>query len=74
MMIVALLMRPWIMMMRELNAEPKVLADDVMIIAKGTRMIKRLARSLNGTHTDLHDMGAKNSTCEVLQLCNHADS
>ena len=34
MMIVALLMRPWIMMMKEMNVEPKVLADDVMIIAK----------------------------------------
>ena len=59
MMIVALLMRPWIMLMKELNVEPKVLADDAMIIAKGSRMIKRLARALNGTHSYLHGMGAK---------------
>lgn len=35
MMIVALLMRPWIMLAKEMNVEPKVLADDAMIIAKG---------------------------------------
>ena len=44
MMIVALMMRPWIMLMKEMNVDPKVLADDAMIIAKGIRMIKRLAR------------------------------
>lgn len=59
MMIVALIMRPWLQKTKELNVEPKVLADDVLIIATGARMIKRLARAIDATHEFLHDLGAK---------------
>lgn len=46
-------------MAKELNVEPKVLADDVMAIARGTRMLRRLASALRATHCHLQDMGAK---------------
>ena len=59
MMIAALVLRAWVQMTKELNLEPKVLADDVMIIARGTRMLRRLARALRATHCFLQDMGAK---------------
>lgn len=59
MMIVALIMRPWLQLMKEMNVDLKVLADDVIIIAKATRMIKRLAGMINATHAYLHDLGPK---------------
>ena len=57
MMIVALLMRPWIFKMKEQKVEPKVLADDVCIIAKGKAMVARLAKALEMTHEYCHDFG-----------------
>lgn len=39
-------------------SSPKVLADDAMVTAKGSRVIKRLARTLHSTHVYLHNMGA----------------
>lgn len=35
MMFVALLMRPWIILMKSLQVQPKVLADDVFLLASG---------------------------------------
>ena len=47
------------MLIKKINVGPKVLVDDALVIAKGSRMIKRLARALNSTHSYLHNMGAK---------------
>ena len=55
MMSVAVLMRAWVKVAKELDVEPKVLADDVIVIAKGTRMLKRLARALTATHHYLQE-------------------
>ncbi len=59
MMIVAVIMRPWLRMVKEMNVQPKVLADDVLIIAQGKGMLSKLANTLNATHVFLQDMGAK---------------
>ena len=56
-MLVALIMRPWLRKAKEPNVEPKVFADDVLIIATGARMFKRLARALDETHAYLNDRG-----------------
>ena len=37
--LIALLMRPWIMLMRECGAEPRVLADDVFDVIEGVEAI-----------------------------------
>ena len=60
MMMVALIMRPWIFLMRAMGgAQFFILADDVLIIATGTRMIGMFARALNATHKYLQAMGQK---------------
>ena len=51
MQIVALLMRPWILLMRCMHVVPKVLADDVLIVAQGRRMLAMFAHALHATHT-----------------------
>jgi len=38
-----------------------LLADDVLIVSEGSRMVGKLARALNQTHEYLHDMGATNA-------------
>lgn len=59
MMVVALMMRPWILMVRCMGMQPRVLADDVLMIARGPSMLSKFAAALNATHGYLHAMGAK---------------
>ena len=59
MMIVALLMRPWLVLIKSMHVEPKVLADDVCIIAKGRRIISKPAKALEATHEYCQDFGAR---------------
>ena len=59
MMVVALLMRPWVLMAGHMGAVARVLADDVMIIAKGRRMLSIFANVLHATHQFLRSMGSK---------------
>ena len=57
---VALIMRPWILTMRKYaGISCYILADDVLIIGTGMKMLTRFARALNATHKYLHHMGAK---------------
>ena len=59
MMVVALLMRPWLVMMKMMHIMPRVLADDVLLMAKGRDMLAQFARALNATHDYLHAMGPR---------------
>ena len=60
MLMVALIMRPWIIIMRKITGvSAYILADDVLVIATGEDMVKNLAEAINKTHSYLHDMGAK---------------
>ena len=60
MMYVALIMRPWIILMRVIpGIQVFILADDVLILATGKTMIGQLAEAINRTHQYLHEMGAK---------------
>ena len=53
-------MRPWLIMMRTISGITcYILADDVLIIATGRRMIGQLAEALNKTHEYLNCMGAR---------------
>ena len=72
MMIMALIMRPWLQKTKELNVEPKVLADDVLIIATGSRIIKRLARAIDAAHEFLPDLGAKVAPCNCFNFASNA--
>ena len=58
--VVAMLMRPWIIMMRTIpGVRCFILADDLLIMAKGMHMIRAAADALNCTHEFLKDMGAR---------------
>ena len=59
MMFVALIMRPWVLMMQTFDVRPRVLVDDALIMAIGTDMLRRLAVALNATHVYLQDMGTR---------------
>ena len=56
---VALIMRPWISIMRKLTGPScYILADDVLIIGTGMKMLTKFAGALHATHKYLHRMGA----------------
>ena len=61
MMIVALIMRPWIGIIRALggNVSCYILADDVLVITKGKDMASKLADAINSTHLYLQRMRAR---------------
>ena len=69
-MLVALIMRPWIMIMRAAGMKATVLADDVLIVSAGNHMVGKLARALNMTHEYLHDMGAKIAPTKTFNFSN----
>ena len=60
MMMTAIIMRPWIKLMRNIvQVECFILADDVLIIAKGQQMITHFVQALNLTHAYLQAMDAR---------------
>ena len=56
---VALIMRPWCLLMRKSGGvRSYVLADDVLIVATGSDTASNFAKALDTTHEYLHHMGA----------------
>ena len=58
MMLVALLMRPWMLQMTAVAVVPRILADDLQIFSSGTRRLENLAYAFDLTHKHMEDMGA----------------
>ena len=59
MMLIALLLRPWVLKMRSLAAFPRVLADDIQLLATGPKHFETFEYAFSKTHTNLDDMGAQ---------------
>ena len=59
MMVVALLLRPWLLQMRSLGMQPRILADDLQVISTGSRHLERFEHAYSKTHEHLEDMGAR---------------
>ena len=59
MMIVALIMKPWILEMRRLGARGRILADDIFVAATGIRHRELFIAGYQETHEYLERMGAK---------------
>ena len=59
MMVVALIMRPWILEMRRLGAKGRVLADDILVTVTGGDHCRFFKVAYDETHRYLHRMGAK---------------
>ena len=58
MMFTALLMRPWIMLMRNNEVTPRVLADDLYVTAFGQSHASKFVKAIDLTHQYINDMGA----------------
>ena len=58
MMVVALIMRPWAMLMHSCGVLCYLLADDVLILAHGPQMLDKFVNALDATHSYLQQMGA----------------
>ena len=57
---VALIMRPWITVMKAIPMiKAYILADDVLMMATGDLMTDHLAKAIDKTHAYLHDLGAR---------------
>ena len=59
MMIVALLLRGWILEMREMGLLPRVLADDLQIVATGEDHLAACEKGFDATHKHFEEMGAR---------------
>ena len=59
MMLVAFIMRPWIMIMREIGTIPRVLADDILILVLGPEHAAKLKQAYDVSHQYLKAMGAQ---------------
>ena len=59
MMVTALLLRPWIAQMREMGIRPRVLADDLQLVAVGDNHLQDYTQAMDVTHRHLQEMGAR---------------
>ena len=72
MMIVALIMRPWVMRMRcYIGVACYILADDVLITAAGEQMYNSFVSALNDTHDYLQQMGARIAPEKSFNFASH---
>ena len=56
---VAIIMRPWIMMMLEAKVTPRVLADDLLITTEGVGHLSRVVNTVALSFKYFEDIGAK---------------
>ena len=59
MMLVALYTRPRLSLMESSGVEGRVLADDILILAGGRKMLRRFGKALHLTHEYMEDAGAR---------------
>ena len=62
MMLVALLMRPWMLVMPHNNVTPRTLADDLLFISHGHDHLQQTITATDATHDYLRCIGAKVAT------------
>ena len=72
MMFIALLKRPWTVAMDTMNAVPRILADDLMILTHGTQHLIKMQEALNFTHQFLQDMGATVAPKKSFVFCSNS--
>ncbi len=59
MMITSLLLRAWVVQMREMKVKARILADDLQLLCKGRQHLRRFEEGFDATHKHLQDLGAK---------------
>ena len=68
MMVTSLLLRPWIAQMASIGAIPRVLADDLQVMAYGDDSLQKYVTAADLTHKHLQDMGAKVSAGKCINF------
>lgn len=61
MMLIALVMRPWVVLMEQMDTVPWILADDILLLVKGEskEIPGTFTNAMHVTHLYLYDMGPK---------------
>ena len=58
MMVTSLLLRAWVEQMRAIEVKPRILADDLQLMAMGEGHLERFKMGFDLTHIHLEDLGA----------------
>ena len=56
---IAFMLRPWIGVIKEIGAKPRILADDIMVWEDGTNQEEIFRRAYDATFNYIEDMGGK---------------
>ena len=72
MMVVALLTRAWVIQMQRAAVEPRVLADDLLIMATVEDSLSLFVFPYNATHKHVEDMGANVAPKKLLTFSSNA--
>ena len=64
--LVDLLMRPWMLLMKSMNAVARTLADDLLLFVTGTNHTDTTIQATDTAHTYLRTMGARVATSKNL--------
>ena len=69
MLFIALLLRPWHILLASLSRIPRALADDLLILAAGPHALTFFERAFNASCNFLHDMGNRiaGQKCKISQ-------
>ena len=59
MVFIALLLRPWMLQVQELGAVAHTLADELLLMVTGTRVLHVIQNALHLTMIHLHDLGGR---------------
>ena len=57
--VIALMMRAWIVQMKELAVNPRLLADDLQLVSTGARHLENFQYACSKSHLHLEEMGAR---------------
>ena len=71
MLFVAVIMRPWVGMMTTLGLTPRVLADDILLIAEGPEGYAKFQSHFDTTHDYIHTMGATLAPSKSYAFATH---
>ena len=67
----ALLLKPWCNLMRHLHLIPRVLADDVMVLARGADHVRRFQIGFTQTHGYVQDIGGRIAPSKSYTFSTH---
>ena len=70
----ALLMRPWMRQMEEMEVISRILADDLFIFYSGEEHLSKIEEAFDATHKHMEDMGAKVAPTKSVTFASNSTS